>query len=479
MITLTPDKSNKRSWNLIIQKNDFPTIDLNLELIQSSLTNKFDIVANLYNDMNNIDGFSDWFYNFIYSYIESKYNSEIIQDQVPYIIDYAKKYIKYKNVDFKTFVNRTKTTKTSILFDEVDIEAIGLTSTCLKIYSIFSYDIVFKVPDNINKKIYNQFIRECVKNDTTDKIFELIRSRNFRSSQTDKFMWDLIKLRTLEDPETSVMSIFNFFMNNLLSLLNIESNPVHFLIKVVDDNLRWMMMEIYREKIIYEESFTNSDDINGSSVHKDIFHVYCCNDLILKAAKLGMKLLEEEYNFTDDQFLSFKERLDSIKILDPSMKLFTLPIISKVFDIPYAYLKPIAPKHIVLIGSLIFILGKDDLVKKYPILSHFLISCPIQNNTTIIKSSYKLRDISTIIEDSTPIFGINSKKLKYDIISPICGILSASKKNLVSVVDGKSINKITYTDLEEDSISFYINLYSNGLNDIFDNIQAKIDSYLI
>ena len=264
-------------------------------------------------------------------------------------------------------------------------------------------------------------------------------------------------------------------MTNLLSLLDITQNPVFFLVKVIDDNLKWMMKEVYREKVIYDESYTSSESVHGSFIHKDIFHVYCCNDLISKAAKLGMKLLEEEFDITDSEFIDLKERLDGIKTLDPALRLFTLPIISKVFNVPYNTLKTAPPKHIVLIGALLYILGKNTLCKEYPVLSEFLLLCPIKSNTVISRSSYKLRDITTILKDNTPIFGISSKKLKYDIISPICGILNASKKNLINIVDGQYINKITYSDLEDDVIKFYTNLYSNGLNNTFLTLQKEFD----
>lgn len=479
MITLTPEKNKKRQWKLTVENSKKDKISLDLDLIQVSLANRFDIVENFMKDIDIVvPKFTDWYYTIIKKYLDSNYNSEIIKNSIDDFIKFSKKYVKEKNIDYSQFVNRKKTSKTSILFEENDLEAIAITSTCLKIYSIFCYDSVLRVPENVNKFMFNKFISQCVETDTTDKIFQLIRSRNYRSSITDRFMWKLIKLRTLEDPESSVMSIFNFFMTNLLSMLNIDQNPIHFLIKIVDDNLRWMMMEVYKEKIIFDENYSGSDDIYGTSIHTDVFFVYCCNDLISKAAKLGLALLEVEFNITDDQFLDIKERLDKIKVIDPSMKLFTLPIISKIFKIPYEYLLSAPPKHLVLMAVLIYILGKNTFVNNYPVLSNFLLSCPQVSNTVIIKSSYQLRDAPKVMECDIPVFGLNSRKLKHDILSPICGILSSSKKNLINIIDGKEITKITYVDLEQDCIDFYTKLYSNGLNDIFKNIENKFDMTL-
>lgn len=479
MVKFKQDKKNKRNWNFKITNSYEDTIELELELLQFSLTNKFQTVRDVFTDMSKlVEGFDDWYFSLLKNYIESNHNSELIKDSTDKFIYFAKQYIIAKKIDFSSFVNRTKKSSTSILFEEDDIEAIALASTCLKMYSIFNYDMNLKVPENINKFIYNKFVESCVEIGTTDKIFQLIKSRTYRSSLTDKFMWDFIKLRTSEDPETSVMSVFNFFMTNLISLLDITHNPIHFLIKVVDDNIRWMMMEIYKEKIIFDEAYSGSEDIYGTSVHGDIFHIYCCNDLIAKAAKLGMTMLEEEFELTDEEFIDVKERLESVRVLDPSMRLFTLPIISKVFDIPYIYLKTAPPKHIILIGILLYVLGKKNLVKDYPVLSNFLLACPVNSNSVIVRSSYKLRDVETVIESGIPIFGINSRKLTYDIISPICGILSASKKNLVSTLDGFLISKITYVDLEQDSIKFFTNLYSNNLKSTFDDIKSEFDKLI-
>jgi hypothetical protein len=82
------------------------------------------------------------------------------------------------------------------------------------------------------------------------------------------------------------------------------------------------------------------------------------------------------------------------------------------------------------------------------------------------------------MQDSTPIFGLNSRKLRFEIISPICGILSASKKNLASILDGYPLSKITYTNLEADGIEFYTNFYSNKLDKTFDKMRLLLDSYI-
>lgn len=475
MVKLSKVKNIKRNW--ILEFKDIP-YKLELNLLQYSLTNRFECVQELFEDIDNLmDEFSEFLYDLLTEYINSSYNSYIILNNKEKIKDIAERYIELKNINFSKFVDRSKVTKTSILYDETDLKNIAITSTCLKIYSIFQYDETLKIPENINKQIYNYFVNECKEYGTADKIFQTIRSRSFRSSVTDRYMWELIKMTVLETPETNSMSVFNFFMTNLLSLLNVEQNPVYYIIKIADDSIRWMMCEIYREKIIYDETFGGPEDI-GHVASREAFYLYCCNDTVSKCVKISMSLLESEFNIDQDKFIDIKDRLDNIKYLDPCMRLFTIPIISKVLEVPYKFLLTVPPKHILLLGTLIYILSKDILDKQYPVLINFLLCYPDNHANYIVRSSYKLRDTDIVMEDDTPLFGINSRKLKFDMISPICGILSASKKNLVSIIDGNNINKITYTDLEADCIDFYKKLYSNNLTNEFNKIQNRLNKYI-
>jgi len=321
MVTLTPIKNLKRSWKLNITKSNRKPIDLILNLQQFSLTNKYEIVQKLLDEMNIImPKFSNWYYDLFKRYIDSNYDADIILNDIHKFKEFSEEYVKKKNIDFSSFVDIKKSSKTSILFLEEDLKLIAVASTCLKLYSPFWYDATLKVPDNVNKKIYNIFLEGCIKNNTTDKIFQLIRARTFRSTLTDAYMWELIKLTVLETPETNVMSVFNFLMTNLISLLDITVNPVHYLIKIADDSVKWMMKEVYKERIIYGESYGSTEDIYGASVTKESFHIYCCNDVISKCAAAGLKILENEYNLTYEEFIELKNRLDNVTYLDPTMR---------------------------------------------------------------------------------------------------------------------------------------------------------------
>lgn len=478
MIKITENKSNKKHWILTIKKEGCETITRDLNLLQSSLLNKFEIIQSLFKELNKLlPEYSDFIYDLIVSYEESDYDSELIYRNANKFLELADKYINIKDIDFNSFSNPKKATKSSILFSPDDIRSIAIATTALKFSCLFFYDQKYKVSENIKKIIYNKFIKKCKDLKTTDKIFQIVAATNYRSAQSDRYMWDLIKMSCMETPETTISSVFNFFMNNLLVLLDPTQNPVHFLISIVRDNIKWLMSELYKEKILFEENFGASEAVYGTSVSKESFFIFCCNDVISKAASAGLKILEDEYKLNSDEFLNVRDRLDTVHYTDPIMRLFTIPIISKVLEIPYNYLIISPPKNLILISLLIYFLSKNTRLEKYNVLYEFLCCYPEQSNSFVVNSSYKIRDIDKLLENQTPLFGINSRKLKYELLSPICGILSVSKRNLNSILDGSKISKVTYLDLETDAINFYTDFYSNDLEPTFEDIRSKLNKY--
>jgi len=505
MLLLQKIEKRKWSFNEVDDHNNFRRNIITLYFTPSSITNKFEVVVNLIDDMNKkVPGFSDWFITLFSNYVESNYNSDILLEEKNRFVEFSKSYIDILNIKFSDFSNIEKSSKTSIMFEKEDIKAIAVSSTCLKLYSIFWFGIEktilpteeidqngqivvgekeietkLALPDNIHREFYRSLISPCIEIKTTTKMFQLIRSRIYRSSITDRYMWDLIKMAISETPETYVMTVFNFLMVNMLSTLSPNRNPVPFLVSIIDDSIRWLMRTIYKDKIVYGEAFSGSDDIYGSSLSKDSFYVYCCNDVVGKAAKIGMQLLEDKYKLNDEEFNKVRDRIDIVDMLTPPMKILTLPIASRIFEIPYKYLTTCLPKHALLIGIFLYELSEGILDETFPIITEFLITVPTETDMKFLstKSSYKIRNLEFIINNHKPIFGFSSKTLKFNIMSNICGILSASKKNLVSIITGQPLKKITYLSLEDDIIKFYTSLYSNQLDNMFERMREKSESY--
>ena len=142
-------------------------------------------------------------------------------------------------------------------------------------------------------------------------------------------MWDFIRMMISETPESYVMTVFNFLMKSILILINVDQNPVPFLISTIDDSIRWLMRSVFKDRIIYGEVFGGVDDLFGSALTKENFYLFCCQDVIGKAAAVGMTILEEK-QLTDGEFQHVVDRLDGINKIHHSALLVILPIASKV-----------------------------------------------------------------------------------------------------------------------------------------------------
>jgi hypothetical protein len=476
-----PDTKEKTEWKLILVNNDTEdrTDVVNIKLLPSSLTNKFQAVATFFEEISQLmPNFVYWYSAMLKKYIKSGYNSEIILEETPNMIDFATKYVDSKNVDFSSFIDYKKVSKTSIVFDENDIRELHIASTCLKIEAIFCYDEVLKLTENVQKLVYNEFIKNCCEIGTTEKIYQMVHSKTYRSTITDRYMWEVIKMGVIETPQSYTLVMFNFLMKNLLSILDVTVNPVPFFVGVMTDSIRYMMISIYKDKIVYGEPFGSSGDIYGSSVNKDTLNVLCCNDVIESAARVGVEILEQEYGIVDDKFLEVRDSLDTLTRISATMKCVILPIASKVLDIPYTYLLKASPKHIMLMGVLLYYCSKNIMDVRFPVLTEFLVGCPKKRDTEIVRSSYKIKNPNDIINDNVnKVFGINSITLRYKIASSVCGILIASKRDLKSIITGCEIPKINYSDLEMDTILFYSEYYSGRLDPMFEKMKEKVNTF--
>lgn len=472
-----------RNGNWVIQKTDDKSSEIYhvFNHVVTNVTKFFQNVANLINDMRTVLGsdFDDWFDSLIKEYIDSKYNSEIIKDNSMKILEFAEKYVKAKNIDISRYVDYSKKSSTSVLFDEKDIESILISSTALKIYSVFWYDNTLRLPDNIHRMVYKDLVKPCIDNGTTTKVYQIIRSRTCRSSITDRYMWDIIKISLIETPEHYTMHVFNYFMNNLFAALNLDTNPISYIVGIIDESIGWMLTTVYNNKIIYGEMFSDTEEIYGTSLHQNLVHIKCCNDTLGKVAKASMELVERQYNLSEEDFRKFRERLDFNTIIHPHLKRLTIPIISKVLGIPYSYLIKTPPSHLTLASIMMYECSKDILETRFPILREYLICSPIENIVVSSKSSYRLKNIEFIINDNmNRFFGFRDVYTRYRVMSSVCGVLSASKKNMEYVIDGQEMPRFNYKQLESEVCTFFGEFYSEKLDSSFDKMSERVDQYI-
>lgn len=510
--------TKKRVWYLCNVLDDGTVDEENpvreMNLLASSLTNKFEVVADFLDEVNEIfDDFGDWFTDLFDSYIKSNLNSEILFNKKEEMFEYGKRYVDYKNIDFSKFINMKKTTNTSILFDEGDLKQIAISSACLKLYGIFyceggkidkvkhGKDIIIpglRPPDNQHKELFRYFTGNCVKQKTTDKIFQLMKARTFRSYLMDRYLWDLCKIKTSETPDSYIMTIFNYLMTQLFSTLNPDVNPVPYLNKIVDGSIGWLMKAAHDNKIIYGEAFSGTEDIYGGSHNQHSLFVYTCNDVLAKSTSIGMNILNDGCSQFEMELI--EDRIDKIDMIYPYMRLLNLPIINNVLEISYKHLLTIPPKHAILTSVFMYHLAHNtEFHKDFPYLTEYMICCPKfkdhsltkraklsdnqskildkSGNTTLssTKSSYRIRELSYILNNNHLLFGFDCKYLRYSVISSVCGVISASKKNLISVINGRPLQRMKGTQIEDEVANFFNKLYSGNLEPYFKEMRDLAD----
>ena len=469
----------KRRWLLVCGPRQYE-----LELIPSSVTNKFKIVSDLIEEMKYIEGFENWFSDLLSSYFDTQ-NSEIVLNNADKFIEYASIYIEDKNIDYSGYTRIDKISKTSIVFDKEHIKSILVISTALKLYSILKYDKTLRVPEDMHKEIYNRMVQPCIKKGSVENIYKLVRSRVCRSLVTDRRMWDFLRLTISESPESYMLKLFDFLMVNLFGILSVDKNPIPCIVSVIDDSLNWTMRSVFKDKFIYGETFGGLDDIYGESISKESFLFYCCNDVIGKAAKMGLDLLENEYIKNPLEFEITKKKIEATDYISSVGKMFTLLIASKVLEIPYRFIITCPPKHSVLIGVLMYYVG-EEIAKEYPNIYEFLPACIYTKDvekrrmgSRFVKSSYKLKNSEIIINDNenTTLFGFEGKLAKIDILKTICGIFAALRREMINTATGGEIinKKISYFDLERDVILFFSKVYNNSLEYVFSNMRRRVD----
>ncbi|MFW6001889.1 MAG: hypothetical protein ACOCQD_00960 [archaeon] len=474
---------NKHQWIIKFSNNK----EFLLKLQSSSMSNSFSIIKDFINDtLKEYPEIHLWYENLVQNYIESDFDSNIILRESDNFLYYATSYVDSVGIDFSKFINKKKISKTSIVFDEKDIRNIAISSAGLKLFGIFTCDVNLRLPENAHREVYSKILSPCIQSKDNQhsvmtKIFQLIISRTYRSSISNKTMWDLIKLKISETPDTHAFNVFNFLCTELIFKLEIETNPIPFLTGIVDKSIVWLMRGAYKDKIIHGEVYyAGTDEIYGHSISKESFNVYCCNDVLAKTANLAMNIIENEFcEGNQETFDNVSVRLDNIKTINPIDKTFSLPIMSKVLDIPYTQLLSSPPKHVFLLGILLYYFENEYLSSNWPLLSETLYSTSKdESKDQITKSTYQIKDYLSVISDEYKIFGFNSKMLKYEVLSTLAGIINSSRKNLISIITNRSLSKGTYSDLEREILSFYTKFFAGDLDEIFKQTCTKIEEKL-
>lgn len=473
MIKFIKKEEEKRQYQIVNQSADGTQSDLvcNLNLNFSPITNKFYRLVEFVEDCSVKIGpeFDQWYCGFLKSYIDSNFDYLIVKDNVDKLIFYCDKYLDIVGVNFEDYINRSKSSKNSIFFDAEEIKKIIKVANYLKIYFIISQDSEMKLNIKFHKEIYNRLTQLITNENIIYKLFKIVSSKTYEYNHTDRYMWEYIKTIYCKTTDMHIFSIFNFLMNNILVTCSTTSNPIPYLISVIDESIKWILRNIYKDAIIYSDTITTQDvySIQG----KDNLESYSHNDTIGKILISAYNLMEE---IGIEDLEKFKNTLNNLKEISLFSTYVTYPILSKVLDIPYRHFLTLSVNNSYLLNIFMFHNLPADFKAKYPILSKMLLC--YNKEKPILKTTYKIKNIQTLTKSFDTFMGFKSTMFAYDLYSNIIGKISRNSYNQFS--NDQELTNFPLGKLESDFIEFYNGYFSNGLDEVFTGMKNKIDRSL-
>lgn len=454
--------------------NEIATIDLQ----PSSITNKIEIVLEFIEDVSKLLGseFDDWFSNFITNYRDSdpSLRFEIVSNEVPNIIKFCDKYIELKDIKFSQFVNRSKSKKTSIIFDEDEILQLTKLSSYLKIYSI-----IFNTNLRLNEKQHRVIFNNIIKNNSNliSKVFELVRMKTYTYNYTDRFMWIYIDIIQGKELESHIMEIFNFIMNEILVLCKVDKNPITFFVTVIETSVYWLLRGIYKTTLVFHEENIS----NIQTIAFDVLRGCISNDIIKRLWKTGLKychgLIEDNnpYGSPDKDLIEFQKRISKIESIAPAWKFILFPILSRSLGICYNDLLNLDPENTapiaVYCSSLLRSIFKGGFDSLFDILRYY-------TDSSIIMTTYKIKDITSFVNEvrNMGFLGMKTVLYPYKLISYFTGVITKSKYR--DILTGDIILPTRSSEVEHDCIEFFIRFFSGNLDEHLKLFKSKLLTFI-
>lgn len=465
------ERTNKRKYDLYNINGDNKDLITHLDLMFSPVTNKFNHLIDFIEDCSEKLGseFDDWYIKFLTDYKNAKYDYAIVKQNIKTLMEMCDKYLEKCEINFNDYINKSKVSRNSIFFDAEDIKKIVRVSNYLKLYFIISQDFEMKLPNKFHKEIYNLLIKNITECNIVYKLFKIVSSKTYEYNHTDKYMWDYIKQIYCKTTDMHIMSIFNFIMNNILVTCKVGNNPIPYLISVIDESIKWILKNIYKDAIVY------SDTINTQDVYtiqgKDNLNSYAHNDTI-------GKLLISAYNKLDDigieEIEKFKNTINNLKEISLFSNYVTYPILSKVLDIPYRHFLTIPVGNSYLLNILVYSYLPQEFQDKYPTIVKLLLH--YNTEKPIVKTTYKIKNIKVFLDTIETFLSFKNNMAAYDIYSSIIGKLS--RNTYISFISEREISNFPLAKLETDIIRFYNDFFDNKLDDLFKEMEIAIDKTL-
>ena len=465
--------AGKRKYQIInIEKtNNQEEIICNLDLVFSPISNKFFRLTEFVENCSEKLGseFDNWFVKLIKDYKASNYDYLVIKNNLPQLKEFCDKYLELTNINFENYINRSKASKNSIFFDASEIKKIIQVSNYLKIYFIIAQDTEMKLINKFHKETYNKLVETINNNNTIYKLFKIVSSKTYEYNYSDRYMWEYIKTIYCKPTDMHVFSIFNFLMNNILVTCSTDQNPIPYLISVIDESIKWILKNIYKDAIIYSDTISTQDVYTIQS--KDNLASYSHNDTIGKLLVISYNQLEKS---GIDNIDKFRTSLTNLKEISLFANYITYPILSKVLNIPYRHFLTLSVSNSYLLNILLFYLLSDDFKKQYSVLSRMLLYYNKQK--PILKTTYKIKNIDVFTETLGTFLSFKNNLTPYDFQSGIMGKLS--RNTYASFLNEQEIPNVPLAKLEVDIIKFYNDYFDNRMEPMFIELRDKIDKML-
>ena len=482
MIHFEDSEENKREYLMKRDGNDI----VKLDLLSSSITNKFFIISDYISGMSSKHGidFDEWLEDLIISIIppddgkdkkkkeitidEDNSRLDIIMKNIPKLNYFSDSYIDILNVDYSEFVDETKKKKNSILFLTSEIEDIIKLSGRLKIYSLI-FNSNLKLIDPLHRRIYNEIISDVVSKDLTNKLFSVVKIKTYRYNLTDKKMWSYIKKVKSMSIDDHIIGVFNFIMDKIIVLCVPDRNPIVYFTTVVDESARWLLKGIYGDVITYDDTISTQDTYTTSGVNNLRAMFY--NDTLARLkiiAEREVSDMTSKSSVFDDKSLEFNSDAEeyiervaaNIEFISPLCECMVFPLLSRITGIPYRHFMTLNADQSAYLSVLVYRLMKKVFGNRFSNLVELLLFYPITQPPIATTYQIKDSDVFVNIQNKSRFFTFRSQFIT-NIIRYYTGRIS--RCDFSNIITDENLASNPTGKIEEDIIEFFMVLFDNKL----------------
>jgi hypothetical protein len=460
---------------------------INIEMNGSSVTNKFTIVQSFITRLSDFfcedNEFDDWLEYFLIScqhHEEHRY--EIITENIPVIKKFVDEYYEHAGIDYSLFVDETKSKKSSILFSQLEIKEIVKHSGYLKVYALISNSKDYKLDDRLHRVVYNLFLDDINKGEITAKVFNIVKTKTYRYSFSDKYMWEYISAIQCKGIDLHIIQIFNFIMNSIIILCEEGRNPIIFFTTVVDESIKWLLRSVYKTTVIYEDAVATE---SIQSMNIDNLKTYSYNDTIGRLKGIAYenlyKKIEEASSLSiikdsekDMQIVTFQNRMKEIVHISPIVEHFMYPLLSKATNIPYRHFKTLSPEYSTIISYLMKGIFQSVFKNDYRHIISLMEYYPV--NQPPLMTTYKVKEIHNCVNFQNQVndfYGFSTKIISTKIMSHLIG--RVSRITFKNTYSGEKISGSSMGKIESDLIKFYTLYWANQMGDEIAQINKSIN----